>query len=158
MECLYASGAFCDDVLDGNTAALCDEDSLWPVVNKIEPKDILSPYLDPKVQLFKIQVRRNPATLFSPVVYKPQSLQCSPKCIRELIFPFDEDFNTLASIVMLASTPERKCPILKDSDHLACVCMTNSMFKFAKPQGITYEVDGVCEPVITSFLHFFCCC
>jgi len=39
-ECLYASRAFCDDVLDGNTAALCNEDSLWPVVNKIEQMGI----------------------------------------------------------------------------------------------------------------------
>jgi hypothetical protein len=158
MECLYASGAFCDDVLGGNTAALCNENSLWPVVNKTEQKGILSPYLDPKVQQFKIQVRCNPATLFSPAVYKPRSLQCGLKCVCELIFPFDEDFNTLVGIVMLACTPERKHPILKDSDHSACICMTNSVFKFAKPQGIAYEVDSVCEPVVTSFLRFFCCC
>jgi hypothetical protein len=153
-ECFYASRAFCDDVLNSNTTALHNEDLLCLVVNEIGQSRTSSTHLHPKVQLFRVQIRRNPVTLFSPVVYKPQSLQCSTKCICEFIFPFDKDFHALVSIIMLTGTLECKSPIFEDSDdswliflifarvgchfsscnHFVMPCMTLDFGQPLKPQ------------------------
>ena len=58
---------------------------------------------------------------------------------------------------MLAGTLKCKSPILENLGDSASICITNCMFEFAKPQGITYEVNGMRKPVVPSLLRFFGC-